>query len=117
VMGTEAGEVRFRKPVVYQKQSTVDSRQATVGNDKRPRRNDLLSSELITHNSELVEGNYVLSAANELSFEVPGYDPRRTLVIDPVLVYSTYLGGSGDDVGTGIAVDPAGNAYVTGYTD
>ena len=33
------------------------------------------------------------------------------------LVYSTYLGGSGDDSGDGIAVDAAGNAYVTGYTD
>ncbi len=33
-----------------------------------------------------------------------------------VLVYSTYLGGSGDDRGDGIAVDAAGSAYVTGYT-
>lgn len=32
------------------------------------------------------------------------------------LVYSTYLGGSGSEVGTGIAVDSAGDAYVTGYT-
>ena len=32
------------------------------------------------------------------------------------LVYSTYLGGSGDEIGNGIAVDAAGNAYVTGLT-
>lgn len=32
------------------------------------------------------------------------------------LVYSTYLGGSGDDVVNGLAIDPAGNAYVTGAT-
>ena len=44
------------------------------------------------------------------------YDAGRPLYIDP-LIYSTYLGGSGSDYGHGIAVDSAGNAYVTGYTD
>ena len=44
------------------------------------------------------------------------YDKSRPLVIDPVLVYSTYLGGGGNDIGNGIALDPAGNAYVTGST-
>ncbi len=33
------------------------------------------------------------------------------------LVYSTYLGGSRDDVGNAIAVDTAGQAFVTGQTD
>ncbi|WP_412675522.1 SBBP repeat-containing protein [Alkalihalobacillus alcalophilus] len=33
------------------------------------------------------------------------------------LVYSTYLGGTGDDWGIGIAIDQGGNAYVTGYTE
>jgi hypothetical protein len=53
---------------------------------------------------------------NEISAELGDYDKRRPLVIDPVLVYSTYLGGSGDDFGYAIAVDAAGNAYVAGST-
>jgi hypothetical protein len=45
-----------------------------------------------------------------------GYNHRLALTVDPVLVYSTYLGGSGNDVGTAVAVDSAGEAFVTGYT-
>ena len=51
-----------------------------------------------------------------LSIAVGPYDPARTLVIDPVLVYGTYIGGSADDHVHGIAVDGAGNAYLTGET-
>ena len=47
-----------------------------------------------------------------------GYDKNAPLVVDPVLVYSTYLGGSGQEDGTsgGMGVDPQGNAYVLGTT-
>src|SRR5260370_30021289 len=57
-----------------------------------------------------------MKGKRQVGFRVAAYDPSRPLIIDPVLVYSTYLGGSGDDFGLGIAVDGAGSAYVTGQT-
>src|SRR5436190_683132 len=44
------------------------------------------------------------------------YDPSQVLVIDPILSYSTYLGGKSEDIGWDIAVDPDGSAYVAGET-
>lgn len=52
----------------------------------------------------------------EVGFTVGIYDPETALVIDPVIGFSTYLGGSMFEMGHSIAVDAAGNAYVTGYT-
>jgi len=52
----------------------------------------------------------------EVGFQVGAYDTSKPLVIDPVLSYSTYLGGSGGDSGNGIAVDASGDAYITGWT-
>ncbi|MBX3276294.1 MAG: SBBP repeat-containing protein, partial [Sandaracinaceae bacterium] len=63
-----------------------------------------------------VEGGYRVVGLDRVRFEVGEYDRSLPLVIDPVLVYGTYLGGSGFDRGWGIAVDGAGAAYVTGYT-
>jgi len=60
-----------------------------------------------------VAGTWVLHG-KEAGFRIGAYDRRQTLVIDPVLIYSTYLGGTGLDYGYGIAVDQAGNTYVTG---
>src|SRR6266850_297113 len=64
-----------------------------------------------------IEGRYVLKDKHRVGFQVAAYDLARPLVIDPVLVYSTYLGGSGSERGNGIAVDATGAAYVTGSTD
>jgi hypothetical protein len=61
-------------------------------------------------------GRYVIRDKNRVGFHVASYDAARPLVIDPVLVYSTFLGGSAGDVGKSIAMDGSGNAYVTGST-
>ncbi len=92
-----AGEddVRLHKPVVYQ--ASVKQ-----GAERSAR--------------HYIDSHYLLKGDNRVSFEVASYDPGKTLVIDPVLVYSTYLGGDTSDSGTGIAVDSSGNAYVTGDT-
>jgi len=63
-----------------------------------------------------ISGGYVLKNAHRVGFQVAAYDASRPLVIDPTLFYSTYLGGSSNEHGLGIAVDAAGNACVTGYT-
>ena len=63
-----------------------------------------------------VEARYVLKPGKRVGIEVGSYDPGRPLVIDPVLAYSTYLGGNAGDQGNAIAVDSSGNAYVAGST-
>src|SRR5205807_2210651 len=63
-----------------------------------------------------IAGRFVVKNAHEIGFHVSPYDTHKPLVIDPVLTYSTYLGGSGDDGAYGIAVDGSGNSYVTGGT-
>ncbi len=64
-----------------------------------------------------VSGGYSLKDSTHVGFTVSPHDNARALVIDPVLVYSTFVGGSGDDEGSAIAVDAGGNAYITGTTD
>jgi Bacterial Ig-like domain (group 3)/Beta-propeller repeat len=89
VLRTSSGALRLHKPLIYQE----------VGGVRRE-----------------VAGNYVLRGRRQAGIRVAAYDARRPLVIDPGLSYSTYLGGSAGDYGYGIAVDAAGNAYVTGLT-
>jgi hypothetical protein len=88
-------EIRFHKPSVYQPDT---------------------ASSLITRHSSLVQGRFVLDAQNHIHFALGPYDHTKPLVIDPVLSYSTYLGGSRGDSGNAIAVDSSGSAYVIGQT-
>ena len=64
-----------------------------------------------------IQGAYRIDAGNEVTFDVGAYDRAETLVIDPILTYSTFLGGSdGVEDARGVATDAAGNIYLTGST-
>ena len=65
---------------------------------------------------EQVPGRYVLLDAHTLGFEIAAHDLSRPLVIDPVLSYATYLGGSSTGAITALALDTSGNLYLTGWT-
>lgn len=88
VLRTRAGEVRQRQPFIYQE----------IAGRKRQ-----------------VAGGYVKTGKQQVGFAVGEYDPNLPLVIDPVLIYSSYLGGSGQDSVKGIGIDGGGSAYVAGY--
>jgi hypothetical protein len=70
----------------------------------------------INGEKKAIAGSYVLLGKQEVGFKVAAYDRTQPLTIDPVLSYSTYLGGSSGETGTGIAVDVQGNVYVVGST-
>jgi len=89
VLRTAHGDVVQPRPLVYQER-----------NGKR----------------QPVEGDYALLGDNQVSFRLGRYDRSRELVIDPVIVYSTYFGGTGFDEVDVIAADADGNAYVAGLT-
>jgi hypothetical protein len=77
---------------------------------------------------QMIASSYVLKGKNKVAFAVGDYDKSKTLVIDPKLIYSTYIGGNtefieddvfegkGDSI-NGLAVDAGGNVYITGNTD
>src|SRR5262249_12992669 len=84
LLRTATGALRLHKPLIYQ----------GMGSARRE-----------------VDGGYVVIGKDRVGFRVAAYDAGKPLVIDPVLSYSTYLGGGLADIGYyGIAVDSAGNA-------
>jgi len=90
VVGTAWGEVVEKRPIIYQDKD--GSRVA-------------------------VTGEYVMKGDGSFGFSLPsGYDPTLAVVIDPVLSYSTYLGGGENELGWRIDTDESGHAYIIGYT-
>lgn len=88
-VSTGNGALTLRKPAVYQ---------------------------IVNGDRHVIAGRFALLAKHTVGFRLGSYDRAKELVIDPVLVYSTYLGGNGVDAGNAIAVDSAGNVYVAGQT-
>ncbi len=84
-----AEDVRLRKPVLYQ-----------MAGNKR----------------ELVDGAFTVAANGEVGFRVGAYDHTRELVIDPILSYASYFGGSSYDYVNGTALNAANQLYAVGYT-
>ncbi|HWC09797.1 MAG TPA: SBBP repeat-containing protein, partial [Acidimicrobiales bacterium] len=89
VVALHGGEVRLGRPTLYQE----------ADGGRRP-----------------VPGAFALHG-DRVGFHVGRHDPTRPLVIDPVLLESSYLGGSANDAAYGVAVDDAGNVYVTGLSE
>lgn len=111
---TEEGNLEIRmkgekfiqkKPYIYQE---INGKRIEVEGRFR-----VANSGLRAQNKKREKGNLKQCI---YGFQVASYDKRYPLVIDPTIVYSTYLGGTGNDAGSGIAVDVNGNAYITGVT-
>jgi hypothetical protein len=89
VIVASGGQVVFHKPVIYQLE--------------RGRR-------------RLVAGGFTLLTGNSVAFRLGSYNRAEPLIIDPTLVYSTYLGGSYSDTMNAIAIGAGGTAFITGST-
>ena len=89
ILSLAGGEIHQPKPVIYQ----------TIGDVRKE-----------------IEGGYRIADAQTITFAVGKYDLSRPLVIDPVLSYSTYFGGTSGETAWAVALDQNGFVYVTGET-
>ncbi|HEY7068142.1 MAG TPA: SBBP repeat-containing protein [Chloroflexota bacterium] len=113
VLRAGAGELRQRKSVVYQepdgRRQQIDARYLleTLGG-AQPSISPLLPVQ--------VGPGGAVPVAFAVNLALGAYDPRLPLVIDPVLAFTKQIGGSGDELATGVVTDVGGNAFITGQT-
>lgn len=105
----DGSEMHLHKPVVYQ----VQEAEQQPGNNQNDREYARVKGANLKH---FVQGNYVVNGPHTVAFEIAAYDSSRPLIIDPVLSYSSFLGGNGEDEANAIAIDSTGNAYIAGST-
>ena len=71
----------------------------------------------IWQNGREIAGSFRLRRDRTVSFDIGAYDRTLVLMIDPVITYVSYVGGAGEDIANGVAVDAAGNVYVAGVSN
>ncbi len=98
LLETEGGTLRQHAPIVYQ---NVDGE-----------RRKIAGSYAIQNSKSKVQNSKEKSFS--VSFDLGEYDKSKELIIDPILAYGSYLGGTVFDEGRAITVDAQGNAYVVG---
>ncbi len=105
LVGAGGEQMRMRKPVVYQE--TNGERRSVEGH-----------YAIRNHPQEMAAIRNPQSAIRNptVGFQIGDYDANQALIIDPIVDYSTFFGGSATDIAYGIAVDEQGNAYITGQT-
>jgi len=95
-------EVNYNRPV--QRDSNGDLLIAGL-RQRRPR---------VYQNGREITCDYIVDQEHHIQLGLSNYDHTKPLTVDPVLEYSTYLGGNGDDFANGIAVDGNNSAYIVG---
>jgi hypothetical protein len=107
VVRLDRGEVRLRKPVIYQ---PSDNGTQEPDSKVKPTAVDSASG---FRQGKFIEGHYVLRGHHQVGFAISAYDRSRPLIIDPVLAYSAYSMGMG---AVGVGLDGSGDAYLLGTT-